>query len=213
MDEFPGNSNKQKEEKTQPKSQEKVVEKVIKGEILQKKKSFGSKMKEVFIGGDSRSVGQYLLGEVLIPTIRDMLFDMLSMGSERMIYGDQRSPRRSSRSEPGRPKISYNNMYEPRGRRESRGMLPGESRRVALKDSLHETIFRSKEDATDVIDGLAEIIDKYGYAQMSDFKKMIGIPSTYVDDNWGWTNINYAEVRQVREGWLVNLPDVEPLSD
>lgn len=210
MEQFPGNSHKEKEQKNNLNAPEKVVEPlVLKGTIVQKKKSFGMKMKEVFIGGDSRSVGSYLLGEVLIPTLRDMLYDMMSMGSERMIYGDQRAPRRTTRNEPGRPKIRYDNMYEPRGR-SSRGSLPGESRRDR-PGSLQETIFQYKEDAMDVIDQLAEIIDKYEYAQVSDFKKIIGVPATYVDENWGWTNINYAEVRKVREGWIVNLPDVEPL--
>jgi hypothetical protein len=59
---------------------------------------------------------------------------------------------------------------------------------------------------------MTDIIDVYKVASVTDLHDLVGLPSTYVDNKWGWENLSYANVRQIREGYLLDLPPVEPIN-
>ena len=46
---------------------------------------------------------------------------------------------------------------------------------------------------------------------MSDLYELLGIPGKYTDDNWGWTDIRGAQVRRIRNGYMLDIPDPEYL--
>lgn len=72
-------------------------------------------------------------------------------------------------------------------------------------------ILVSRDEAQLVLDTLIDIIDTYEFASVADLYDLAGLPTTYVDNKWGWGSLQYAEVRQVREGYLLDLPNVEPI--
>src|SRR5690242_18821613 len=93
MDNYPSNSNKTKpaaEEKVEPKN----IEAVVTGVVTRRKTPLGKRLAETFIGGDARTVGGYVVLEVLVPAARDMIADAFTQGIERMIYGEVRSASR-----------------------------------------------------------------------------------------------------------------------
>jgi hypothetical protein len=205
---FPSNSKNPLGEQKEPKPA-KVVEKVVSVDAVQRQKSIGRRFKAVFFGGEVKGASRYILTEVLLPALKNMIVDATSKGMERVVYGD--APRR--RYDPGRPKISYNSPVD-RLTRSPRGMLPdqpplgGVPRR---RQDIGEIILVSRDEADLVIERLNDIIDKYDVASVSDLHDLVGLPSTYVDNKWGWNSLNYANVRQTREGYLLDLPPVEPI--
>jgi hypothetical protein len=70
----------------------------------------------------------------------------------------------------------------------------------------------SREEAENVIERLGDIIDVYKVATVADLHSLCDLPSTYIDNKWGWQALNYASVRQIREGFLLDLPPAEPIS-
>lgn len=212
-EQFPSNSKNvlgAKEPKKDP--VDKAIEKVITGEVVSRKKPLGRKFKETFFGGDFKSSARHVGGDVLLPGLRNLAYDMLVEGGKRLLFGgDARSRRRETEY---RPRVSYNNpifrgMKDPR----ERAYLPDQPPHVVRtgRHEINELIISSKEEAEKVIEMMAEIIDQYQVASVADLYDLVGLPSSYVDNNWGWSYLTSVEIRQVREGWLIDLPAVEPI--
>ena len=212
MEDFPANSHNvlgpPKEKKEKPEKKE--VEKVVVGEVIQKPRSIGRKFKDIFVGGEFRNASTYVATDVILPAIKNAIVDATSKGVERLIYGDT-GPSRRPREYTGR--TSYN---RPVDRGYSRpGILPDQPPRSQARrrtGGMSEIILVSREEAELVVERLSDIIDMYDAASVADLHDLVGLPTTYIDNKWGWTSLQYADVKQVREGFLIDLPAVEPLS-
>lgn len=198
--EFPGNTNKNKNDPP-----DKKVVKVVSGEVVQKQKSFGQKFKDVFFNGEFKPALRYIAGEVLLPAVRNMIVDATTTGIERMIYGDSAANRPRSNG----PRISYN---MPVNRHYSqRGFLPDQPARGGKRMAINDIILSSRDEANLVLERMIDIIDQYDFASVADLHDLVGLPTTYVDNKWGWTNLSFVEIRQVREGFLLDLPRAEAI--
>jgi hypothetical protein len=206
MESFPSNSHK----KTKPMSpDQKNVTKVVTGEVVQRKKSLGRRFKDIFMGGDIRGVTRYIAADVLLPAVRNMVVDATTEGIRRAVYGE--SPARRGRSsDPMRSRVSYHSPMERSPMRPT--MLPDQPPYSARrKQDPNEIILVSREEAELVVERLADLIDNFDVATVGDFHELVGLPSTYVDNKWGWTAIRGVDIRQVREGYLIELPPIEPI--
>jgi hypothetical protein len=206
--EFPSNSHKAVEG-PKPELPKKDIQKVVTGDAIQRQKPLRRKFKELFFGGEFKGATRYITVEVLLPAVKNMVVDATTKGIERIIYGDS-SPRR--RTEIGRPRISYNNPIDRYSRQ--RAMLPDQppySAARGRREDVGEIILVSRDEANLVVERLTDIIDKYGVASVADLHDLVGLPTTHVENKWGWSALKYAEVRQIREGYLIDLPAVEPI--
>lgn len=199
-EEFPSNSHKSKEEKIE----RRVKGKVVKGKVKEKKKSLGKKMSESFLEDDSSNVGRYIIWEVLIPAAKDTIFDILTNAGRMFLYGENEKPRNISRDR-GKSYVSYSSYYEDDRRRERARV----NRRAS--QNFNDVIFDYKEDAEEVLDRLADLVDDYGMATVGDLYDLIGKSSSYTDQKWGWYNLNTARVVRDRDGYSLRLPRTEEL--
>lgn len=212
--EFPGNSQNPLGDNKPPKAEipKKDIQKVVTVDAVQRKKPFGRRFKEIFFGGDARSSAKYVVTDVLLPALKNMVVDAGTEGLKRTVYGESYLRRRQ---EYGRPRVSYNNMdrFNPPVDRYSRRptMLPDQPPLSTRRQDVGELILHSREEAETVIERLSDIVDKYDVATIADLHELVGLPSSYVDNKWGWTVFKYATVRQIREGYLLDLPPVEPI--
>lgn len=202
---FPPNSHKSKEE---PKPEKKEVKKVVTGEVVTKKKPLKQRIKSIFVGGEFKNAAAYIAIDVLIPAARNMVVDATTKGIERLIYGE--SLQRRQHTDYNRSRVSYNS---PIDRTRQRGiMLPDQPPYYGRSSrSNNEIIVNSRKDAEVVLSTLADIIDTYDVASVADLHELVGLPSTHIDNKWGWTSIRHADLRQVREGWLIDLPPAKPI--
>lgn len=207
--EFPGNSHNvlgPKPEKAE--IEKKDVEKVVVGEVVQRKTPLGRRFRSIFFRGELKGAAKFVLAGVLLPALKNMIVDASNEGINRMVYGDA-PPRRFDQH---RPLVSYNRMSDrsPRGGRP--GMLPDQPpHRSPKRRDASEIILISREEADLVLERLSDIIDKYDVASVADLHDLVGLPTTYVDNKWGWASLAGSDVRQVREGYLLDLPSVEPI--
>jgi len=214
---FPSNSQNLVNKPTQPKKKkpEKNVEKIVSGDVIKRPVSVGKKFKGLFFGGEFRSASSYIVFEVLLPALKNMAVDATTKGIERVIYGEA-APRRSG-YESHNSRISYNgisNRTFGRDPRERAAMLPDQPpyHRRGSGLALPEIALTSRGECEKVVAGLTEILDIYEAASVADYYDMLGLPSTSTDNDWGWTRLSFAEVRQTRYGFVIDLPDPTPLS-
>lgn len=210
MTDYASNSDKNKAP-LRPDKTDKQIEKVVTVEVIQKPKPLGRKFKDIFLGGDAKTAARYVAADVLLPALRNLIFDVISKGADRVIFGE--SSYRRGRSVDYRPRIQYNNPInrpswtDPRERRVH---LPDQSPRMPRRDQ-NDIILSDRGEAEIVVERLIDIIDKYEIASVADLYDLLGLPTSHIDNKWGWTYLNNIEIRQVREGYLINLPDAEPI--
>ena len=198
--EYPSNSEKSKRVVVEDLIKEKKVEQVVTGSVIRQKKSLGQKFSEAFLGDDARSVGDYILHDVLIPAAKSTLSDMVGGGIEMLLFGERRS--RGGRSiyrDRDISYIPYNRISRTRDDRET-------IRVNRSKIDLDDIIIESRGEAEEVLDSLVELIQVYNVVSVADYYDMVGIESNFTDNKYGWTNLSEASVDRVRRGYCIRLP-------
>jgi len=207
---YPSNSNNRKKE---TEIRKETVEKIVTGEVVRRKTPLSRKVRDIFIGGDAQSVWGYVAYDILIPAVKDTLSDAVSMGIERMLFGDSRSP--SSRRRPGTQTnygyTNYSNYSKPGGSRYQKEEPRQLSRRAKSAHNFDEIILETRMEAETVVERLDDLCDRYGQATVSDLYELVGVTGDFTDEKYGWTDMRSAGVSRVRNGYLLDLPRPEVL--
>jgi len=205
------NAKKEKPEKTEE-ADEKKVNKVIKGEVVKRKKPLGRKIAETFKGDDMHSVGNFILMEVIVPAAKQMISDAISQGVDRSLYGEsRRRPSSSGGSTRYTNYSSYSRSSSPVGRAGEADGPRNVSRHSRAVHNFDEVVLESRGEAEEVLDSLTELINRYQVASVSDLYDLVGVASQFTDEKWGWTDLRDARIQRVRDGYLLNLPRTQPI--
>jgi hypothetical protein len=70
----------------------------------------------------------------------------------------------------------------------------------------------SREEAEQVLEKMSDILEQYTAVSLSDVKEMLGLAPVHADTQVGWISLEGIQVRQIREGWLIDLPEPEALT-
>lgn len=196
---YPSNSYRSREEK-------RVTTKVVTSELGKKKKTMLDKISSVIFGDDAKALGEYILHDILIPSAKELIMDMVRNGLEMRMYGD--GNRYRSRRDPVRStKVAYNSMYN-RDAREDRREYSQTSR---SNFRFEDIIIPDRKEAEEVLTNMIDLIENYDNVGVGDFYDLVGIRSDYTDNKYGWTNLRDASVKRVREGYVLDLPRVQVL--
>lgn len=210
MTDYAGNSKKSKEQ--HPAGSDipvKHVEKApLTSKVIARKKPLGSRIKDVIFGGEVNSAGRYIAAEVLLPAFRNLLVEATTKGIERMVYGDSAYSRPPTNGY--KPKFTYNSPINSTAGPKRQPNLPDQPRQRPRNDDT-EIIFGSHSDAELVLERLQDVIDQYQVTSMADLNEIVGLQTTHVDHKWGWENLRFAEIRQTRDGFVLNLPPAQPI--
>ena len=218
--EFPGNSRRAIPAKPEPeKAPEKNVQKVVSGEVVQRKPSMGRRMRDAFLGGSTQSVKDYIVLDVIIPAFKDTIADAVTGGIERIVFGEGARPGRGRArgyGHPGGNGFNYAGMS-------TRNAVPGGpfhndprqqlSRQARATHMFDDVIFPTRSDAEAVLRGMFELMDQFEVVTVSDFLGLAGITSdNYMDRKFGWTDIRDVQVHRIRGGGSVLiLPPTEQI--
>ena len=196
--------NSRKSKETQP---EKTTKKIITGDVVKRKKPLGQRIAAAFTGDDARSVGGYVLFDVLLPAAKAMISDAVSQGVERMLFGEARSS--SSRNY-----TSYNRMYRSGystgTSSNSSGSRDDVARRISRQSrathDFDDIVLSARNEAEEVLDQLVGLVEQYDVATVADLYSFVGIEASFADEKWGWSDLRGSGVTRVRDGYLLNLP-------
>lgn len=209
-DDYPSNANGTN---APAKPSHEVPEKIqLRGKVS--KRSHGGVFKaarDEFISEDAPNVGSYILYDLLLPALKDLILD-IAHGSIDMAMGGgggYRS-RRPSYGRNDRSYISYDRYYDDRPvtRRRDRDDDTYRRRRRGERD-LSEFTFEYADDAQDALDRMCDQIEEYGDVSVAYFYDICGetVPGDFTKNDWGWTNLAMAKVRgDRRRGYYIDFP-------
>ena len=204
--EFPSNSEKDK------KGSDKKIERVTTSDVVRKRKSLRKQFTETFIAGDMKSVTRYAVMDIALPAAREMLFETVSEGFRKWLYGDKNYRRGSTPPQSGPTGyVQYNRPSPSRPPWSQSSPQRALSREARAKHDFDEIVLNSRVEAEEVIDRLYDVVSRYESASVADLYELVGLSSTHTDHKWGWTDIRGAGVSRVRDGYLLDLPNPEPL--
>lgn len=192
--------------KTGPNPDKKKVEKVVSGSVKVKKKNGVTKFADNFISEDIHNVKSYVITDVLIPSVKRAISEMVTNGIDMILYGSTGG--RSKRSSADR--VSYRNYYDRRDDDRYRDRDRDRVRTSAY--SFDDIVFDSRGEAEEVLARMDELIDQYGIVSVADLYDLVGVTGNYTDNKYGWTNIRNAEPIRVRGGYMLRLPKALPIS-
>lgn len=199
MENYPSNSYKSRQEKTEV-PEAKTVEKVTTGSVKAKKRSSLSKFVDAVVQEDMATVKNYIFSDVIVPSIKKAISDVVTNGVDMVLYGETRN--RKTSSSPA-SKVSYRSYYDD-GR---------SSRRVEARSAYDydEIIFNTRSDAEEVLLKMDEILDKYKVISVLDFFDLAGVTGKHTDNKYGWTDIRTASVVRTIDGYVIKLPRPLPI--
>ena len=187
---YQSNSHKSKRNSVEDK---KKVDKIVKGKVKTKKKNG---ILSSFINDDLQDIKKYIVEDVLIPTIKKTITDVVKNSIDMFFYGEVSRPNRTNSS-----RISYSSYYD-------RDREPRRRRNDLLIDDI---VLESRAEAEEVLDRLDEMIEEFGMASVLNLYDLIGVTAPFTADKYGWTDIRNATAVRVRDGYLLKLPRVMPL--
>ena len=199
----PNSHKAKKEEQAKP---PKDIQKVITGGVKSKDQPMAKKMARSFLADDIANVKSYIILDVLIPTIKEAISQIIKNGSDMLIFGDVK-PVGSTR----RGGYNYNGISS------GKTSMITNPHRTANRRAMHdfrEVTFETRSDAMEVLSQLNELIENYGSATVEDFYIFIGEGKTakYTDRKWGWTNLEGRNIERVLGGgYMIDLPPAEAL--
>ena len=189
MAEFESNSYKSKEN-----SSAKKVEKVVTGGVKQKKKNEVTKLADIIMAEDIHNVLDYVKNDILIPTLKKTLYEIIKNGSDMLIFG--RSGQRRD-DIPG-TRVQYTRYYQDERDRD---------RRASSRPKSYEDYeISNSRDAEEVLKRMKELIIQYGSVSVGEYYDLLGMVGDFTDFDYGWTNLNNTYVARTRDGYSIKLP-------
>lgn len=155
---------------------------------------------------------EYMATDIVVPAVRDLIYEALQGGLDRMIYGESHSHRRrpssTSTSYSNVPHVNYQGMSSNRQPNTARTL----SQRARTRHDFGGIVLQSRQDAEEVIDRMFDVLARYGSVPVTTLYALTGIQASHTDEKWGWTSLAGAKAAKQRDGgYLLDLPDPEPL--
>lgn len=179
--------------------------------------SFGEKAKKAVFGSDARDVANHLLLTVVIPATKSFIWDMITSGAERAIYGENgRGPRTGVRGMVSKASAVYHSAGNgPRtdppfdGRRSSQVPIAARTRH-----DFQDVVFGSHIEAQETLNSLRTYIQEYGIVTVATFYAAVGFTSDdYQANKWGWVELNDARPVPHQGGYILDMPKPQHLDN
>lgn len=204
IESLPGNSNASKDHSIDDRPKQKI----IKGSVKAKQPGLGRKFADAFFGKDIEDVKSYIICDVLVPTVKATISDVIGGGIEMLLFG-----RASSRgnfntfNQSSQKYVGYGSAYLNSNNQIGRPQMQSANGVRTGAYIVQDLIFSSRGEAEDVLNAMRSYIYQYdGMVSVADMYYMVGVTAAFTDHSWGWTDLTTASIRRVREGYMIVLP-------
>ena len=191
-------SNSLMNQKDTTKQKREKIEPVVSGKVKKKGKSFGEKVVDNFINEEVDDVKGYLISDVLVPTVKKTIIDVIKM----FFYG-----RTSGPGGPGVDIVSYNRMSGGRTYLMGSSTMPKRTSRKTFDDIW----FENRGDVETVVDNLNEIMATYHVVSVADLFELSNQNTVFTDNRFGWTDLGAMRVIQSGGGYILKMPPPRPI--
>lgn len=209
--EIPGNSHKQRAAAA-PQPEREKLDKVVVGKVTIRKQPLHKRIMRGLIAEDVTNVGDFVLTQVIGPAVRDLIANIIGQGTNQLLYG--KSARRPmgiqgnilNGAQIGR--VAPGNAYH-QGSNEPRRIL---TREAQTTHNFTDIVMDNAQDAAFILQALQEQIVRFKVATVADFYDLLGQTGSYQDRAFGWYNLDNADIRPVRGGFLIDLPPTQEIN-
>ena len=183
-------------------SDKKEVAKVTKGEVKiagkKKRRFLGS-----FIEDDYTDIKAYVISDVIIPAIKNLIFDSFMGSLEMALFGtSSRSRSRGGSHGSSNNYVSYRKFSDNSNRRAS-------DTRSSDRVDYQDVVFEERADVEEVLDTLQALIEDYDKATIGDFYDAAGVTpdgNFAKNEEYGWYDLSRARVQRTRDGYVISMP-------
>lgn len=193
-----------------PKKERVKAKRVVAVTPTMKKKGIARRLFGGLFGPDGlRKIGAYVTTDIVVPAVKNMLADSLKSSVDMALFGENRPTSRGyARPSDPQPAPKTNYAAISRSRQPSERSSSSRSSRY-----IEDYVIGDRVEAIECLDQLTELADKYNNVAVADYYDMIGVPTNYTDNNYGWTidSIKHATILSVRGGWIIKFPALELL--
>lgn len=183
---------------------DKHIEAVAQGTKVSKSKSKARRIAEIFVGGDLKETAVHVRDDVAVPALKNFLYDSLSEGLQRILWGETRNDRR--RNSTHRDYVGYS-----RRAREPRPTQQTTTRYSRVAQGFDDIVLATRTEAESVLSRMYDLIERYNMVTVAEFYSLVGISAEFTDENWGWRDLRSANIQHIRDGFRINLPKPEEL--
>lgn len=184
------------------------VKKVVKSSAKTKQNTV-RKFADIFISEDVKNVKSYIFMDVLVPSIKKAIYDIVTTGIDKILYGG------AARSNNGNNgiKVSYRNYYDQRN--SPSGPSPRNSDNQPVKNGFayEDIIFNTRGEAEAAKQQMQDTIARYGVVTVADMYDMADLPAPFTSQKYGWMDISNSEIKRELSGYILKLPRAVPLDD
>lgn len=189
--------------------------------------TFMKLIRDSFVPSDVENAGSYILSEMIIPSIRDGVFDIIQGMVDYWRTGVGGYSFRGNRINTGNKlntqKTDYHGMFKG-------GNSPATRGNTAERPSSYEDLFLEDIDifdettqtrkritgisrAANCLEDCRDDIRRYGKCTVADLYEHLKQTPNFTDYNYGWVNLDNAGWKSARGGaWLV-MPKALPIDD
>lgn len=79
------------------------------------------------------------------------------------------------------------------------------------RHEINDIVVGTREEAELVVERLGDILETYDVVSLADLNELLGLQTSPIDNKWGWTFIKNVPIRQIRQGYLLELPPLEEI--
>lgn len=180
---------------TNPKSR---VRPVAKGEI--RKNSTTTRLSDIFIAQDIKSVGAYVFERVIVPALQNLAVNTINSIARGVFLGEGAINTFNDTKRIGTGHTSYNSMYGNGGH--TKTYIGTASNRARFE----ELNYGDYGDAQMVLDILDECIQNSGYATIADLYEASEKSCPYTGEYYGWRDLSRARIVQDGDRWWLKMP-------
>ena len=145
--------------------------------------------------------------------IKDIVVSSITSGVNMAVYGEERPSgapykgvntvnHRTTTPSRTQPRTNYGGYYQ--GSQPTSRVTTG----VGRQQQVEEYILGSRQEAEGVLNEMWVVVNSYGSASIADYYEMIGIPTAYTHNSYGWDagDMAHAQLRKVSGGYIISFP-------
>lgn len=181
---------------------------------IRKKRNAGKHLLRSFIEEDGRNAADYILWDIVIPSAKSLVHDIMDRGSARLLWGDggYSGGRYNSYSSNNRPYNDYASR-STRPMNDTRANQYNRSRRNQTSVFVDDIYLDSLHDLEEFDSRLHYLLDNQGFVRVSDYYKAANLESNYIDARFGWYDLRGMTKMREGDAWLVTMPIPEEIQE
>lgn len=157
-----------------------------------------------FVQEEPAYVGQYLLKELVLPAVKNLIFDLGSNAMQLFLFGEVNSGGTNAN------RTRYSTASSCRRVPVDNTPVPAKTCRRCSDTTF---VYATRTEAQRKLYDLQDLLEDRGVISVSNYLEMLNQDIGPNDNRYGWYNLDRAFVEQTHEGHVLNLPKPQRLDD